>query len=144
MGLFQRSSRAARLPRGNFAPLPEDNFLGVVGESHCQPALLRLRRRCVPGDDGRPTFPVALVAEPENPHDRHAVAVVSEAGRVGYIARDQAARFSGTMALLRELGYDGGSCTGILNGGDAERPSIGVVLAVSYPEDCEDYLDRLR
>lgn len=42
-----------------------------------QPVLAKLRGRCVPGADGRPSFPVALVPEPDNPYDPHAVAVVS-------------------------------------------------------------------
>lgn len=144
MGLFDRSVGSARLPRGRFAPLPETDFLRVVGESHCQAELRRLRRRCTAGPDGRPRFPAALVPEPDNPFDPHAVAVHSQTGRVGYLPRDQAQRFTGTMRRLQELGYDGGSCTGLLNGGDAERPSLGVVLAVSYAEDCEDHVFRLR
>ena len=57
-----------------------------------------------------------------------AVAVVSETGRVGYLPRDQAQSFGRTLQLLQQLGYKGGSCTGLLNGGDAERPSLGIVL----------------
>lgn len=144
MGLFDRFSGPSRLPPGRFAPLPEENFLRVVGESHCQPALSKLRRRCAYRADGRPCFPAALVAEPHNQFDPNAVAVVSDAGRVGYLPRDQAQRFAGTLQRLRQLGYDGGSCTGLLNGGDAERLSLGVVLKVSYPEECEDHVLRMR
>lgn len=124
--------------------MPEERFLRVVGESHCQATLSKLRKRCTDGADGRPCFPVALVAEPDNRFDPHAVAVVSDTGRVGYLPRDQAERFAGTLERLQQLGYEGGSCTGLLNGGDAERPSLGVVLRVSYPEECEEHVFHLR
>jgi hypothetical protein len=140
MGFLDRFRSTARLPAGRFAPLPEDNFVRVVGESHCQPVLAKLRGRCVPGADGRPSFPVALVPERDNPYDPHAVAVVSGLGRVGYLPRDDARRYGPTLQALRDAGYDGGSCTGLLNGGEPGKPSLGVVLCVAYPEICEEQL----
>jgi hypothetical protein len=140
LGLFDRFRAPAQLPPGRFAPLPEDNFVRVVGESHYQPALSRLRKRCVPGIEGRPSFPVALIAEPENRHDHHAIAIVSELGRVGYLSREEAPDYGGTMRALKNAGYDGGSCQALLNGGERDRPSFGVVLTLAYPERCEQHL----
>lgn len=112
----------------------------VAGESHCQPALTKLRGRCVPSDSGRPSFPVALVPEPDNPYDPHAVAVVTETGRVGYLPREDAERYGPTLDSLRRAGYDGASCTGLLTGGEPDKPRLGVVLCLSYPKDCERHL----
>lgn len=109
----------------------------VVGESHYQAALRRLQRTCVPGAEGRPSFSAALVREPENPYDAHAVAVMSAMGHVGYLPRDDARRYGPTLLELHRVGYDGGSCRALLNGGKRDRPSFGVTLCVSYPEDCE-------
>src|SRR5688572_23734027 len=77
---------------GRLMPLPEDHFMKVVGESHYQDALRALVQQCVPGADGRPSFPAALVPEADNVHDRHAIAVHGPTGKVGYLARDDAAR----------------------------------------------------
>ncbi|WP_414641203.1 HIRAN domain-containing protein [Baekduia sp.] len=140
MGLFNRSPAHARLPRGRFAPLPEENFIRVVGESYCQRELTRLRDRCVPGVEGRPSFPVALVPEPDKPYDPQAVAVIAEVGRVGYLPRDDAQRYAPTLRALVDRGFDGASCTGLLNGGETDRPSFGVVLTLSYPEACEQFV----
>jgi hypothetical protein len=51
---FRTTTAAAQLPPGRFAPLPEDGFVRVVGESYCQPALAALRDKFVPGIEGRP------------------------------------------------------------------------------------------
>jgi hypothetical protein len=135
-----RSRTTAQLPSGRFASLPTDGFMRVAGESHCQPVLARLKGRCIPGVDGRPSFPVALVSEPENPFDEHAIAVVTDAGRVGYLPREDARRYGASLRALMTQGFDGGSCVGLLNGGDRDRPNFGVTLCVAYPEDCEIHL----
>jgi hypothetical protein len=80
-----------------------------------------------------------LVREPYNPHDPNALAVHGPTGQVGYLAREDAARYVDTFDALRKLGYEGGSCTGLLNGGDRDRPSLGVVLTLAYPEICETH-----
>lgn len=145
MGLLDRFRAAvaqpspARLPVGRFAPMPQDGFMRVVGESQYQPVLAQLRGRCVPGAEGRPSFPVALIPEPDNPYDEHAIAVISEFGHVGYLPREDAERYSLTMRFLRRDGYDGGTCSALLNGGSRDRPSFGVTLCVGYPRDCETH-----
>jgi hypothetical protein len=140
MGFLDRFRTVAQLPAGRFASLPEDNFVRVAGESHYQRALSSLRKKCIPGVEGRPSFPVALVPEPENQHDPHAIAVMSEAGRVGYLPRETAPSYARTMQALKDAGYDGGSCSGLLTGGARDRPNFGVVLTLAYPELCELHL----
>ncbi len=140
MRLFDGFRNPAQLPAGRFASLPENNFVRVAGESHYQRALSAMRRKCVPGVEGRPSFPVALVPEPENPHDTHAIAVVSEAGRVGYLPRETAPLYARCMQVLKDAGYDGGSCSALLTGGAHDRPNFGVVLTLAYPEFCELHL----
>lgn len=89
------------------------------------------------GAEGRPSFPVTLVREPDNPYDEHAIAVMSTAGCVGYLPRENASRYGPTLQALRLAGYAGASCRALLNGGERDRPSFGVTLCVAYPEDCE-------
>jgi len=140
MGLLDLFRRSINAPRGRFFPLPDDGFMRVVGESHYQSALSQMRRRCVPGAEGRPSFPVTLVLEPDNPYDDHAVAVMSAAGQVGHLPRDDARRYGPTLLALQRTGYDGASCHALLNGGTRARPNFGVTLCVAYPEDCELHL----
>jgi hypothetical protein len=138
VGLFDQLRKPPRLPRGRFAELPEENFMAVAGESHYQETLSRIRAVCVPGAEGRPSFPVALIPEPNNPHDANAIAVVSAAGRVGYLPRDDAPRYRATMRALQEAGYDGAQCMALLTGGEPDKPMFGVVLRLAYPESCEE------
>jgi hypothetical protein len=140
VGFLDRFRTTAQLPPGRFTALPEDGFMRVVGESNYQPALVQLSRRCAPGAEGRPSFPVALVSEPDNPYDEHAIAVISETGCVGYLPREDARRYGATLRAVRASGFDGGSCSALLNGGQRDRPNYGVTLCVSYPDDCEFHL----
>jgi len=137
LDLFRRTSKSFS---GRFFPLPEDGFMSVVGESHYQPALRRLRGTCRPGAEGRPSFPVTLIREPDNPYDDHAVAVMSAVGCVGYPPRENALRYGPTLQALQRDGYAGASCRALLNGGKRDRPSFGATLCVAYPEDCELHL----
>jgi hypothetical protein len=131
---------APEAPSEHFMPLPEDNFMRVVGESHYQRVLQSLEAECIPGVEGRPSFSALLVAEPDNAFDRNAIAVYGPTGQVGYLAREDAIRYRDTFEALSRAGYRGGSCTGLLNGGDTDRPNLGVVLTLAYPEVCETRL----
>lgn len=133
--------RVGNQPSGRFLPLPDDNFKKVVGESHCQEALRALAGQCAPGPDGRPGFSATLIPEPENRFDGNAIAVHGPTGRLGYLAREDSARYAPTFEALSEAGYDGGSCVGLLNGGDSSRPNYGVVLMLAYPEVCEAHME---
>ncbi len=123
-----------------FIPLPEEHHLKVVGESHYQPALAELARLPGPIREGRKAFPATLIAEPDNPYDANAIAVLGPTGQIGYVARSTAERFAETFRCIHAAGYSGATCGGLLNGGTADRPSYGAVLAISYPEACQEYL----
>ena len=140
MRFLGRAGKPLGLPRGRFAQLPQENYMRVAGESHYQETLSRLRARCRPGREGRPSFPVALIPEPNNPYDPHAIAVVSAAGHVGYLPREDAPRYGASMRTLAARGYDGGWCMALLTGGEPDRPNFGVVLTLAYPEACEEAL----
>jgi hypothetical protein len=140
VGFLDLFRRSARLPAGRFFSLPDGGFMRVVGESHYQAALRRLQGSCRPGAEGRPSFPVTLIHEPDNPYDEHAVGVMSAVGRVGYLPREDARRYGPTLQALQREGYAGASCRALLNSGKRDRPSFGVTLCVAYPEDCELHL----
>jgi hypothetical protein len=137
MGFFDRFRAATDFPGDAYAALPSTAHMRVVGESHYQEVLSQIVSRCVPAPDGHPCFPVVLVPEPDNPYDSNAIAVISALGCVGYLPRDDARRYGPTLQAVMERGYSGGSCTALLNGGAVDRPNYGVVLVLSYPEDCE-------
>jgi hypothetical protein len=142
MGIFERFRSVAALPAGRFLPLPDGGHMRVVGESHYQETLSRIARGCVASYEGRPAFAVALIREPDNPYDTHAIAVLTGHGHVGYLPRDDARRFGATLATVETRGYHGATCTAVLNGGAPDRPSFGVVLIVASPEGCEEHLGR--
>jgi HIRAN domain len=69
----------------------------------------------------------ALVAEPDNPHDPHAIAVVVEGGeKVWYLPREEAQRFGRLMDAVAARGRRPVS-DGVILGGDADRDSLFVV-----------------
>lgn len=123
-----------------FVPLPEDNHLKVVGESHYQAALSKLAQLPGPIREGRKSFPATLIAEPDNPYDANAIVVLGPTGQIGYLTRATAERFTMTFELIHAAGYAGATCGGLLNGGSADRPSYGAILIVSYPEACQAHL----
>jgi hypothetical protein len=65
-----------------FATLPDDNYQRVVGESFYQETLEATATLCTPGEDDRPVFVAYVMAEPDNPYDRDAIAVHSARGKV--------------------------------------------------------------
>jgi HIRAN domain-containing protein len=124
-------------------------LMAVVGESYRQEALGRVARIATDAspfldeldanaldageDEGRPWFRAALVREPNNPHDGNAVAVhASGVGLVGYLKRDDAARYGPVFASARKRGYKALACPAMLTGG-GEGKDYGVVLAFSAP-----------
>jgi hypothetical protein len=141
-GLFGKRRQREQASRLSLIALCDDGYCAVVGESHYQEALLRTSRDCSTGPEGRPTFLAALVAEPENPYDSNAVAVLSEAGKLGYLARETAAEYREVFLDIARLGYEGGACEAYLTGGTVEKPSFGVVLRVADPASCIAALDR--
>lgn len=102
---------------------PKGYPVGLVGESHYQPAIRRCR-------EGQPVF---LWKEPDNPYDPRAIVVTSDDGGIlGYIPKG---------SFIHRLAFDeGGGCTAeILNlNSTPDGPgNIGVVIDI---EICDDPL----
>lgn len=74
--------------------------------------------------------PISLLREPENPHDRNAVAVVTRSGQIGYIAREDAA----DVARRLEWGEQPECAIARIVGGTRDKPYLGVVIAAAWPE----------
>jgi hypothetical protein len=103
--------------------------LEVVGESNYQAALVAERS----ANDGEDEIGVILAPEPENTFDPKAVAVRTFKNVVlGYLAREEAARYQGTLLELRARGLVA-ICSGQLRGGRGDKPHIGIWLDVEVP-----------
>ncbi|WP_157788663.1 HIRAN domain-containing protein [Pseudomonas fluorescens] len=100
----------------------------VVGESHYQPALRKLRngRHMATDND----FVADIVAEPDNPHDPNACAVYIEGLKVGYLPRDAAADFHQQIADMSISGTWRFQTKAKLSGGWGDRPMVGVLLSL--------------
>lgn len=103
----------------------------VVGESHYQPALRKLRngRHMATDND----FVADIVAEPENPYDHNACAVYIEGSKVGYLPRDAAADFHQHVADMGVTGTWRFQTKAKLSGGWGDRPMVGVLLSLPKP-----------
>jgi hypothetical protein len=153
VGILDRLRRGQPTPEPIAAPtaraqrfyaLPRGAHYAVHGESHCQEAIRELHATCRPdpGDNGRLSCDVMLIAEPSNRWDPHAIAVHASTGQVGYLARDDAPEFEQVFSELRRLGYDGATCGAVMTGGEPDKPSLGVVLVVSHARFCWEQLRR--
>lgn len=121
---------------GKTARLSSAGRVAVVGESHYQPALSLAANGAVVTDfkHGVRTW-CALVPEPSNPHDRHAVRVDCLTGHgavtVGYLDREAARRYQ--PALMHGLApVVTGICPGVIMGGGPKF--YGIWLNLSDPE----------
>ncbi|AMS13133.1 hypothetical protein A3218_01930 [Pseudomonas chlororaphis] len=103
----------------------------VVGESHYQPALRKLRNSRHMATDN--DFVADIVAEPENPHDPNACAVYIEGMKVGYLPRDAAADFHQQVAAMGVTGIWRFQTKAKLSGGWGDRPMVGVLLSLPKP-----------
>ena len=121
--------------------LPEDSYRAVHGESHYQPALHETAKHATE-EDGTRVFQAILVAEPDNEFDSNAIAVYSEAGKLGYIPRDDAPDYRPVFEEIARQGCQAGVCTGRLVGGTPGKPSFGVVLRLSDPLSCLEELEK--
>jgi hypothetical protein len=125
----------------------------VVGESYRQDVLRRVAadatdcspflddlsgyaRRRAEQDIDTKWFQAALVREPDNPVDSNAIAVhASGYGLVGYLSRDDAPAYLPIFRALERHHCAVGSCPGFLIGGVPGKPSYGVLLCLSAPDD---------
>lgn len=105
--------------------------VGVVGESYYQATLERLTKQ-VP--DETEMWVAALLPEPTNEHDRHAVrvdlVVDAEHHKVGYIAREDARPYSVVLSQLAAQGRIGTVEAKVWRGG-----SIQVYLRLDEPSN---------
>ncbi|MCY3887958.1 MAG: hypothetical protein OXG19_09720 [Chloroflexi bacterium] len=117
------TTRDASLTRG--LAVEGHNFFiqAVAGESHYQPALQALLQA-----HGREPFRVALLAEPDNPYDRHAVRIIDLENRtLGWIPSEDARTLGPPIHALAARGLPV-SCYGRILGGEGEKRHIGLWL----------------
>lgn len=135
-----RRAQAGPLPPANsygdvrFVRLSGAGRQAVVGESHYQPALVAAAAgtQVAEGDfSGGPEVIAALVPEPRNPHDRNAVRVDIAGRTVGYLPREDAARYVRPLGALAQRGVLGTCPARIMGGGDLW---YGVFLQLAPPD----------
>ncbi len=101
--------------------------IDVVGEASYQDHIKRVAR-----DAGGGTFPIMLVAEPQNRYDKKAVAVIAGGAHVGYLPKGMAAKWQPEVIAANRRGQ---VVTGEAEicGGDADRPHMGVFGEATWP-----------
>jgi len=104
--------------------LEGDELVRVVGTSHYQETLLELVPRTA-DEQVRREFVATLVAEPDNPHDPHAIAVKIEDRLVGYLARDENQRWADIVPV---------SCEAMVAGREGTT-GLGVFLRLPTPTE---------
>jgi hypothetical protein len=112
-----------------------EDRLRVTGAPHYQEALeAAAGPKRSGGVEDRRAF--ALVAEPDNPHDAHAVAVHLEGGaKIGYLPREEAQRYGRLLEAVAARGRRPVT-EGVVLGGDADRDTLFVVwLHVQDPHE---------
>jgi HIRAN domain len=112
-----------------------DSLVPVVGTSYYQQALTDITGR--QGDEEVRVEKVAvLVPEPDNPHDRDAIAVHIEGRLVGYLSRDENRRWQDIVQTL--AGHDHLAAAEALvagRGPGASTPNVGVFLRLPTPTE---------
>ena len=117
------------------APLPATDgaFVQVVSDSPCQGVLRDVRADLI--DEDHDTTGVILATEPENANDPEAVAVTTfEGATMGYLAREEAARYQPILLELRQRGMVG-VCAAKFVGGKGKKANIGLWVDVAGPMD---------
>jgi hypothetical protein len=118
---------------GRLIRLSSDGRVGVVGESHYQPALRATANGRVSGEglDGNIPASATLVPDPGNRYDSNAVRVDIDSRTVGYLAREVAARYQPVLNGLTRRG-ETGWCPARITGGGPRN--FGVYLYLGGPE----------
>ncbi len=141
MGFLRRLLGGGRVPADvgmvaawRLAPERQDAVLQVVGEQSYQPDLRSLGGRLTPSGPTNTEFVAALIAEPDNKHDKNAVSVRIAGRVVGYLAREDAIRYAPILAWAagrgRVLAADAR-----LTGGWTRGTPIADRLESSYTSD---------
>jgi len=76
----------------------------VVGESHHAREIRALLPKGDLTNGTEAIVPVSLVHTPNNPHDRNAVEVRAATGLIGFLSREDAARYSPVLSALQQSG----------------------------------------
>ena len=107
MGLFGSQNRGgeASMPPFEIWGLRGWGNADVVGESHYEKEIRKLFPDRVTEESSQVSVPVRLIHEPTNPHDRNAVQVRADSGVVGYLKREDAARYAPYFAALQQGGF---------------------------------------
>lgn len=144
-------------PLAAVLPLPAGALIGIAGEHHHETAVrntIALGAATLPPNGDYDDylielaakkeralrwFTARLVAEPENPFDPGAIAVYSDAGKVGYLSRDHARDYRDVFARLEQAGMDAASCPAFVR-----IDSQQVVLALSWPSVCAPVANAAR
>jgi hypothetical protein len=101
--------------------------LTIVGESFHQNYIRQVNRRARGGE-----FEIVLRAEPNNPHDRNAVAVLVDGKPVGHLAKETAAKWQPEILAAEASGFVVAGTAQVF-GGTQEKPSVGVFGAAPWP-----------
>ncbi|TMK99477.1 MAG: hypothetical protein E6G34_02745 [Actinobacteria bacterium] len=140
-----RSSKTVVAPRSMLTPflLEGEELVEVVGESFYQPALLR-QCRARRGDPVRFPCRAYLVAQPDNPYDRNAVAVQIGGQLVGHLSRSEAPRWLPLVQQLAARGY-AASCEAMIagRGREGETDHLGVFLHLPTPTEAHAQVAKL-
>lgn len=111
-------------------PEPPQQFkrLKVVGESNYQPALLSVAK-VKPGQTVKLECFAELAPEPDNPYDANAVMIRIEGQCVGYLPRNEAARWQSELLRLQAEGQPL-MCHAFVGclGTESGNPNLGVSL----------------
>jgi hypothetical protein len=125
--------------RGDLPPghryLIQGPGLEVVGESRYRAEIERAVGQRPEGH--RTIVDAALVAEPGNPYDANAIAVMIAGRRVGYLSRNDAARYQPVMAWCVSEGFTPvvrGDVRGGWQQDDGSWADFGIRLYVSSPD----------
>jgi hypothetical protein len=115
--------------------LEGDELVEAVGESFYQPALLT-QCGARPGDAVRFPCRASLVAQPDNPYDRNAVAVQISGELVGHLARHEAPHWQSLVRAPASHGYLA-TCEAMIagRGPEGETANLGVFLHLPTLEE---------
>jgi collagen type III alpha len=76
----------------------------IVGESQYGAAIRALLPKSLKGDGAEVHVPVSLVHDPNNRHDSNAIEVRASSGVIGFLSRENAARYAPVLASLQRNG----------------------------------------
>ncbi len=147
MGFLRRLTGDREVTAAVFNGSKNGDFdLEVVGESHYQDALWRAVGSISDDQENvRSEFTAALVPEPDNPHDRNAIAIHIEGRQVGHLSRSDARRYRAVFQKLQDQGMVG-ACQARVRGGfwikrrrfvffsGRDRANLGVWLDLAPPK----------